>query len=210
MKLPAATLCPSDRRQTSATKAGENPVPTASRASLITLVCLAALLPVSLRAEDAAKPAVAEAKAAGADAKPGVVEAGRRISIEYTLSTDGGQVADTNVGQEPLVYEQGKSEILPALEQALVGLKKGESKKVTLTADQGYGIVKPELMQTIPAEKIPEDARKPGTMLMAQSQSGEQRPVRVHEVKGDEIVIDLNHPLAGKALTFDVRVLEVQ
>jgi FKBP-type peptidyl-prolyl cis-trans isomerase 2 len=178
-------------------------VPIASRASLTALFCLAALLPVSLRAEDTAKPAAAEAKS-------GVVEAGRRISIEYTLTTDGGEVADTNVGQEPLVYEQGKSEILPALEQALAGLKKGESKKVTLTADQGYGIVKPELMQTIPAEKIPEDARKAGTMLMAQSQSGEQRPVRVHEVKGEEVVIDLNHPLAGKALTFDVRVLEVQ
>jgi FKBP-type peptidyl-prolyl cis-trans isomerase 2 len=70
--------------------------------------------------------------------------------------------------------------------------------------------VKPELMQTIPAEKIPEDARKAGTMLMAQSESGEQRPVRVHEVKDEEVVIDLNHPLAGKALTFDVRVVEVQ
>lgn len=187
----------------------------ASRASLITLACLAALLPASLRAEDAPKPA-AEAKPAAAearpatDSKPGVVADGRRISIEYTLTTDDGKVADTNVGREPLVYQQGKSEILPALEQALAGLEKGQSKKVELTAEQGYGIVQPELMQTVPAEKIPEDARTPGTMLMAQSESGEQRPVRIHEVKGEEIVIDMNHPLAGKALTFDIRVLEVQ
>lgn len=185
-------------------------MPIASRASLITLACLAALLPASLHAEDAAKPPAAEAKPSAGEAKPGVVADGRRISIEYTLTTDDGKVADTNVGQEPLVYQQGKSEILPALEQALAGLEKGQSKKVKLTAEQGYGIVQPELMQTVPAEKIPEDARKPGTMLMAQSESGEQRPVRIHEVKGEEVVIDLNHPLAGKALTFDIRVLEVQ
>jgi FKBP-type peptidyl-prolyl cis-trans isomerase SlyD len=182
----------------------------ASRTSLTVLACLAALLPASLRAEDAAKPAVVVADPAPAAVEPGVVAAGRRVSIQYTLTTDDGKVADTNVGGEALVYEQGKSEILPALEQALAGLKKGESKKVTLTPDQGYGIVKPELMQTIPTEKIPEDARKAGTMLMAQSQTGEQRPVRVHEVKGEEIVIDMNHPLAGKALHFDVKVLEVE
>ncbi len=196
----------------------------ASRISVTVLACLAALLPASLRAEDAARPtdvavepavveaktAVVEAKPAVVEAKPAVVEAGRRVSIEYTLTTDDGKVADTNVGGEPLVYEQGKSEILPALEQALVGLEKGESTKVTLPPDQGYGIAKPELMQTVPAEKIPEDARKAGTTLMAQSQSGEQRPVRIHEVKGEEIVVDLNHPLAGKALHFEVRVLEVE
>ena len=90
------------------------------------------------------------------------------------------------------------------------GMKKGESKKVTLTPDEGYGVVQPELMQTVPAEKIPEGARQAGTMLMAEAQSGEQRPVRVHEVKGDEIVLDLNHPLAGKSLVFDVKVLEIQ
>jgi FKBP-type peptidyl-prolyl cis-trans isomerase 2 len=170
-------------------------VSTSLRRSLFALACSAALLPFALRAEE--------------ETKPLVVADGSRVSIEYTLTTDG-KVADTNVGLEPLVYQQGKSEILPALEKALAGMKKGESKKVTLTPDEGYGVVQPELMQTVPAEKIPEGARQAGTMLMAEAQSGEQRPVRVHEVKGDEIVLDLNHPLAGKSLVFDVKVLEIQ
>jgi FKBP-type peptidyl-prolyl cis-trans isomerase SlyD len=185
-------------------------VPTAARLSLATLACLAAWLPTQLSAEEPAKPAAPPPAPAASTAPPGVVADGRRISIEYTLKTDDGKVADTNVGGQPLVYEQGKGEILTALEKALAGLKKGDSKQVVLPPEQGYGVVREDLRQTVPAEKIPEDARKPGAMLMAQAESGEQRPVRIHEVKGDEVVIDLNHPLAGQTLHFDVKVVDVQ
>lgn len=204
----------------------------AARLSVLALFTLAALSPSALRAEDAAGPPAEAAKPApapeagkapaatkpaeaakpAADAKPGkpgVVADGRKVSIEYTLTVDD-KVADTNVGGQPLVYEQGKSQILPALEKALAGLKKGDTKKVSLTAEQGYGAVNPELLQTVPASKIPEDARKVGAMLMAENQNGQRRPVRVAELKGDEIVIDMNHPLAGKPLTFDIRVLDVE
>jgi len=150
------------------------------------------------------------ASALQAEEPPAVIADGSQVSIEYTLTLADGTVADTNVGGDALVYKQGNSQILPALEKQLSGLKVGESKQVSLTAVESYGEVDPALLQAVPLASIPEDARTVGTQLVAQAPTGEQRPVRVHEVKAEEIIIDLNHPLAGKALRFDVKVLAIE
>ena len=134
---------------------------------------------------------------------------GSRVSIEYTLTLSDGSVADTNVGGEALIYEQGASQILPALEAALLGLAVGDSKQVSLDAAQGYGEVDSQLFQKVPASAVPEDARTVGTQLMARSPSGETQPVRVHALEGEEIVMDLNHPLAGQALVFEVKIVAI-
>jgi FKBP-type peptidyl-prolyl cis-trans isomerase 2 len=78
--------------------------------------------------------------------------------------------------------------------------------KVKIAPEQAYGLVDAKNMQEIPIDKIPEDARKVGTLLSAQGIDG---PVRVAEVRPDVVVLDFNHPLAGKALTFDVLVLSI-
>ncbi len=135
---------------------------------------------------------------------------GRQVSIEYSLKMDDGTVVDENVGRDPLRFEQGKGQILPALEAELAGLEAGDEKHVTLPPEKGYGAVNPDAYHTVPAEKIPEEARKVGAVLMAQGANGQQRPMRVHEVKGDEIVMDLNHPLAGKTLHFDIKIVSVE
>ena len=67
-----------------------------------------------------------------------------------------------------------------------------------------------DLYQTVDAAQIPDEARKAGTMLMARAEDGQQRPVRVREVNGDKIVLDLNHPLAGKKLHFAVKIVSVE
>lgn len=149
---------------------------------------------------------------AGAEEESKVVQDGVRVGIEYTLKLDDGSVADTSEGREPLVYEQGAGQILPALEKELAGLSVGDEKTVELTAEQGYGPVRDELYQTVESDQIPEDARTVGTALMAQDAEGNQRPVRVHEVRAesDEIVLDLNHPLAGQDLLFEVKVVSIE
>lgn len=168
-----------------------------SRQTRILIASLASLLVTAVAAaEDAAEPLV--------------VAQGRKVAIEYTLTLDGGTVADTNVGAEPLVYTQGAGQVLPDLENALVGLGAGDTKQVSLTPEQGYGAVNPDFIQTVPANEIPEEARVAGMQLMAQSKSGERRPLRVREIKGEEIVLDLNHPLAGENLTFDVKIVSVE
>ena len=139
-----------------------------------------------------------------------MIEDGRRVSIEYTLTVNDGSVADTNVGGEPLIYEQGQHEILPALEQALAGLNAGDSRDVTVSADDGYGPVDASLFERVPARAVPEQGRYVGATLVAKAKAGGERQVRVHEVSGEEIVIDLNHPLAGQNLHFAIRVIAIE
>lgn len=142
--------------------------------------------------------------------QPPVVENGKTVSIEYTLTLDDGTKADSNVGREPLVFEQGAKRMLPAFEEQLIGMKVDESKQFTLTAEQGYGAVNPDRFREIPLDRIPEDARKTDARLMTQDGAGRQRVVRVHEVREEVAVLDFNHPLAGQRLNFDVKVLEIR
>ena len=139
-----------------------------------------------------------------------VVEDGRRVSIEYTLTIDDGTVVETRAGEDVVEYEHGGGPLLKALQDALAGLAPGDSKKVTLTPEQGFGPVNPVLFDTVPAEQLPEGSLVVGTTLLFTSADGQKFPVRVHELKGDEIVVDANHPLAGKTLHFDVRILSVE
>ncbi len=145
-----------------------------------------------------------------ADEEVIVIEDGRSVSIEYTLKLDDGTTIDGNVGEEPLTYTQGEGEILPALEAALSGHKVGDTKAVKLTAEQGYGPVHPEAFQEVEIDMVPEDARTAGTMLVATSPEGEEQPIRVHEVREETIVLDFNHPLAGQALNFDIKILGIE
>jgi FKBP-type peptidyl-prolyl cis-trans isomerase 2 len=159
----------------------------------------------------AAGPALAEEPKSGAaePAKTATVEEGRKVSIEYTLTLDDGEQADSNVGGQPLVFEQGKHQILPALEKALSGMKASESRKVTLAPEEGYGKVMPELIQEVDPKLIPEEARVAGTELAAEDPQGNRHFARVHEVREDKILVDMNHPLAGRTLHFDVKILSI-
>lgn len=138
-----------------------------------------------------------------------VIINGSTVSIEYTLKLADGSTADTNVGGEPLVYVHGEQQILPALEAKLVGMKADETREVELTAEEGYGPVHEEGIQTVPLDIIPEDARHEGAKLVGQGPQGEPIHAQVKEIKEDSAVVDLNHPLAGEALRFQVKVLEI-
>jgi FKBP-type peptidyl-prolyl cis-trans isomerase 2 len=148
--------------------------------------------------------------AALAEEEAKAITSGSKVGIEYTLKLADGTTADSNVGGEPLVYTSGDEMILPALEAALMGLEKGDSKELTLAPEDAYGPVRPELEREIPTEKIPEDGRHEGAVLMSEGPNGQAALVRVKEVKEDVILLDLNHPLAGQALHFDVKVLSVE
>jgi len=139
-----------------------------------------------------------------------VIEEGTTVTLEYTLKLEDGSVADTNKDRDPLVYTQGGSEILPALEDAMMGMKTDDTKQITIEPDKAYGSVDPDAFIEVATDAIPEDSRTVGTMLMARNQAGQERMVRVHEIKTDKIVLDYNHPLAGKTLYFDIRVLDVE
>ncbi|WP_447974477.1 FKBP-type peptidyl-prolyl cis-trans isomerase [Nitrospira sp. Kam-Ns4a] len=153
--------------------------------------------------------------AAGAQAEPlkgdkMTVSSGKEISIEYTLRLEDKSVLDTNVGKEPLTYTQGAHQIIPGLEKALEGMKKGESKHVTVAPKDGYGEHDPKAFQEVSKEMIPPDALKVGTKLTGRRPDGRTVVVEVKEVKDKTVVLDFNHPLAGKTLYFDVKILDIK
>jgi len=89
-------------------------------------------------------------------------------------------------------------------------LKVGDRKKVHVKPEDGYGLPDQQAFQEIPREKIPPDAQKTGAMLMTKTQDGRTMPLRVHEVRDKTVVVDFNHPLAGKTLNFDVTVKDIK
>ena len=139
-----------------------------------------------------------------------MVAVGRRVSIEYTLRLDDGTIAETNAGDAAHVYEHGADELLPGLERALEGMAAGESKQGTLSADEAFGAIDPELFVEIETERIPEPDRRVGARLDYRDGNGEPQRVRVHEVRGDRIVVDMNHPYAGASVRYEVRVLAIE
>lgn len=141
---------------------------------------------------------------------PLTVSDGKNISMEYSLSLEDKKVLDTNVGADPLQFTQGSHQIIPGLESALEGMKVGESKQVTVDPEQGYGKINPQAVQEVPIDQIPPDARKVGVRLQGKDGQGRMVHPLVTEVKEQVVMLDFNHPLAGKKLFFDVKILDIQ
>lgn len=137
------------------------------------------------------------------------IEHGRKVTLELTLTLEDGTEVVSNVGKKPFVYTHGVDRILPALAEALAGLKVDDSKQVRLTPEEGYGPVDPDAFIEVDPESIPADSRKVGAVLVARNAAGIQRYARVHELGEDHIVLDYNHPLAGKVLLYDVHVVDI-
>jgi FKBP-type peptidyl-prolyl cis-trans isomerase SlyD len=138
------------------------------------------------------------------------IENGSRVKIEYTLKDDAGTVLDTNKGKEALTYTQGQRQIIPGLETALAGMRAGEEKKVTVKPEDGYGKVDPKAQMEVDKQAVPPNALKVGAQLLGHGPNGQPIPARVKEIKDKTVVLDMNHPLAGKTLYFEVKILGVE
>jgi FKBP-type peptidyl-prolyl cis-trans isomerase SlyD len=100
--------------------------------------------------------------------------------------------------------------MIPGLEKELTGMKVGGEKHVTVKPEDGYGKVNPNAVQEVPKEKIPPNALKVGAVLAARSPEGMVVPMTVRQIKEKTVVMDMNHPMAGKTLVFDVKVVDIQ
>jgi FKBP-type peptidyl-prolyl cis-trans isomerase SlyD len=134
---------------------------------------------------------------------------GSTVQIEYTLKDETGAIIDSNEGRAPLTYVHGENQIIPGLEQALSGMAVGQETHVTVPPEDAYGQADPSAVIEVPKHVVPPDALVPGTQLVAQKPGGGTRVVRVHEVREQSVMLDLNHPLAGKTLYFDVKIVAV-
>jgi FKBP-type peptidyl-prolyl cis-trans isomerase SlyD len=148
--------------------------------------------------------------AAQSDKAEKVVKDGSFVSLQYTLTGEDGKTIESNKDKEPLKYTQGQHQIVPGLEREIAGMKVGGEKHVKVKPEDGYGLVNPNAFQEVPKEQVPPEGLKVGTILAARGPQGQVVPVRIHQIKEKTVVVDLNHPMAGKTLVFDVKVLDIQ
>jgi FKBP-type peptidyl-prolyl cis-trans isomerase SlyD len=136
---------------------------------------------------------------------------GSVVGIDYSLHLGDGEVVDASSPGEPLTYLHGEGQIVPGLENALTGLAVGDRKQVVVDPAEGYGPHDPAGIQEVPRRAFPPNFEpKPGMELTAEGPRGEPVPFVVREVRPETVLIDLNHPLAGKTLHFDVTVREIR
>ena len=138
------------------------------------------------------------------------IEKGRKVKFDYTLVVDG-QTIETSQGKQPLEYVDGEGQIIPGLAQGLEGLKAGDEKKIVVSPKDAYGEVNPQAVQEIPKTSFPKDFQaKQGMVIEVKDDKGNALPAVIGEVKKDTIVINFNHPLAGKTLEFNVKIVSVE
>jgi FKBP-type peptidyl-prolyl cis-trans isomerase SlyD len=133
------------------------------------------------------------------------------VSFHYTLTDDDGSVIDSSSGGEPLEYLHGHGNIVPGLERVLTGKKVGDALKVSVAPKDGYGEHDPRGRGKVPRSSFPDDMEiEPGMQFAGEGPGGEQHVVWIAAVEKDHVVIDQNHPLAGRTLHFDVSVATVR
>jgi FKBP-type peptidyl-prolyl cis-trans isomerase SlyD len=142
--------------------------------------------------------------------KPQKIEDGVVVTLDYTLIVEG-EVVDSSEENEPIQFIQGQEHIIPGLERELYGMRIGDDKQVTLSPEDGYGEVEPEAGLDVPrAEFPPEIPVEIGTGLQLRTQEGEIVNARIASISADSVHLDFNHPLAGKELQFDIKVIDLR
>jgi peptidylprolyl isomerase len=137
------------------------------------------------------------------------IETGDLVRIHYTAKLENGDVVESTYGGEPVKIKIGAGTPLPALEESLKGLTKGDKKTVTLPPSKGFGERTMELVKEFPKSSFEGEVKaSPGDMVQLKLSDGTQHIAKVNEVKQDSVVFDLNHPLAGETLVFEIEVVD--
>ena len=135
---------------------------------------------------------------------------GNKVKVHYTGKLTDGTVFDSSREREPLEFTIGAKQMIPGFEQGVLGMQVGESKTVEISSDQAYGPVNDQLMVEMPYEdQLKQMNVQVGMELPAQLQNGNQIMVVVKEIRENTILVDANHPLAGKDLIFDIEMVEI-
>lgn len=140
------------------------------------------------------------------------IQPNARVVLEYTLRDEEGTVIDASDAEdgEPIVYVHGYGMLVPGLEAALVGLEAGATKDVVVLPEEGFGEHDEELVLEVDRAELPDPKEVAvGDEVVAESPDGDEFPMHVLEVRADSVILDGNHPLAGKTLTYSVKVREV-
>ncbi len=139
------------------------------------------------------------------------VSEGDTVQIHYTGKLQDGSVFDQTEDNDPLSFTVGSGDIIPGFEQAVRGMEEDEEKTVTIEAEDAYGERDESRVQQYSRETLPENFQpEKGQVLALQDQEGRQIPVTIKDFDEENITVDLNHPLAGKELTFEIKVVGIE
>jgi len=135
---------------------------------------------------------------------------GDSVKIHYTGTLDDGTQFDSSAGRDPLAFELGSGQVIPGFDKAVDGMAVGDSKTVNIPAEDAYGPHQPAMVQDVPKSALPDDLEPAeGMGLQAQGPDGQLVNLVITEVKEESITVDGNHPLAGKALNFDIELVSI-
>ncbi len=137
------------------------------------------------------------------------IEKDRVVSFHYSVAEQGKESLETSEGREPLVILVGHGNIIPGLEKAMEGHQAGDKFSAEITAAEAYGEVQPGMTQRVPKKYFKGERLAPGMQVALQTKFG-PRPVTVQKVGMSVVDVDLNHPMAGKDLKFDIEIVDVR
>jgi peptidylprolyl isomerase len=139
------------------------------------------------------------------------VKSGDKVKVHYHGKLTSGETFDTSAGREPLAFEVGAGTVIKGFDEGVTGMAVGEKKTINIPFDEAYGPRNDEMIIPMPRDRFPQDLEiEVGMPLMMSDQEGHQFQVAVTEIKEDVIVLDANHPLAGKDLVFDLELVEIE
>ncbi len=138
------------------------------------------------------------------------VETGHFVSVHYKGTLQNGEVFDTSEGRHPLEVQIGAGQIISGFEKALMGMSLNEKKVFTLDPENAYGQKDDSLTHSFPRKDVPAEVNpEVGQTVALSTPEGQQVPAMITEVDDQKVVVDLNHPLAGQTLTFDIEVVGI-
>mgnify|MGYP001615156510 CR=1 FL=1 len=139
-----------------------------------------------------------------------VVAKGSKVSVEYTGSFDDGTVFDSSEGRQPIEFTVGNGQVIKGFDEAVVGMKKGEVKKITITPQEGYGNRDEKLKQEVPRSVFPPEMKlEKGMGFSFKTPQGELIHAAIADSTPETVMLDMNHPLAGRNLIFELKVVNI-
>lgn len=136
---------------------------------------------------------------------------GDTVAVHYTGKLEDGEVFDSSREREPLEFEVGSGQVIPGFDRAVEGLEVGDSREVTLDPEEGYGEPREDLVVDVDRDQFPQESEpEVGRQVQVQVAPGQNRVATITGIEDEAITLDLNHPLAGKPLTFDVELVEIK
>lgn len=138
-----------------------------------------------------------------------MIENGKIVYVHYTGRLDTGEIFDSSEGKDPLTFQIGSGQIIPGFENSLLDKNIGDEFTIQIPSDDAYGPIREDLFLKVDKEKMPGEVEV-GQTLQAQADNGQEINVLIKEVNEDHVIIDGNHPLAGKNLDFTISVIDIK